>query len=434
MRLMTGILAATVALALPQASAPSVMDLLQTPGELTRADLEAIRSLTADLIVGQSFMSYGGFGGGMVTVGPGPRVRSILYGDRATEWPGLGARRCDGTELDGELILRWERAGSMWQVTAFGSTEPRVMDGMFDLWNIDAGRIEDAGFRDVDGVEARGLRYPYAVPQRADFEAQWQTIWFDTRTGLPLHYAIAIEGPEAMDYGYFLAWAPGWQREPAPEMERPDCVPTHGPRTGPQSPAERAELADALRRTYADADVFTLRADRRMRPTEPDRDRVTIVDLAPHEATNRVRWHRSITCGRERGVAEWECWRRTAQTLADVVAPVGKMVDPPGCPGVARNIEVGPNVPASILPEVADLVRSVGVESDTMPTTSCGIVWKRLGMPQLCEVSAVEVRGSGQYTISAWVGPAHLLMLHVRRNCVAGSCALSLSGCHDLMR
>jgi len=227
MRAMTKALVGVMTLALSQTSPPGVAELLSAPGELSPADVEAVVTLTSDLIVGKTFMSYGGFGGGTLTVGPGPRAGAMYYGDRATEWPGVPARSCDGTPQAGELVLEWELIGTTWQVTPYASPDPRVMDGMFDLWGIEPGLVQDAGSRDVEGVTLRGLRYPYAPPQGARFKAEWQTLWLDSRTGMPLRYEIAIESPDAMDYGYYFAWAPGWDRRPDSAIERPDCIPVY---------------------------------------------------------------------------------------------------------------------------------------------------------------------------------------------------------------
>lgn len=199
--------------------------LLDGPGPLTPGEVDAVLEAASKVIVGKSFMSYGGFGGGTFTVGEGPRVRSAYYGDRATEWTGTAARRCDGTPMDGELSLEWAMDRSGWTATATADNQPRLLDAMFELWSVEIELVEDAGFREVDGIRLRGLRYPFQPHQGAQFEASSQSIWFDPRTRLPVRYEIEIRSPEPMDYGYFLAYAPGWAGGPDPTAERPDCIP-----------------------------------------------------------------------------------------------------------------------------------------------------------------------------------------------------------------
>jgi hypothetical protein len=95
---------------------------------------------------------------------------------------------------------------------------------MFDLWRLPTTSVNDAGLRQIDGIDARGLRYPYVPPAGAQFEASSQSLWFDLRTGLPLRHEIEIKSPEPIDYGYFLVHLPGWQAGPDAAAPRPDCI------------------------------------------------------------------------------------------------------------------------------------------------------------------------------------------------------------------
>lgn len=220
------LLVASLTLLLAQGPTTALTGLLSQSEPLTRADLDALREAAAGLLENKTFFTYGGFGGGTMTVGAGPRMKAAYYGDRATEWTGLPARSCDGERLEGELVVEWESTRAGWGAAPRASTEPRIFDDMFKLWDLPASSIQDAGFQEFDGLEVRGLRYPYDPPTGSQFDASWQTLWFEPRTGLPVRYEIEVEAPEQIDYGYFLAHALGWQGGPDAAMPRPDCVPT----------------------------------------------------------------------------------------------------------------------------------------------------------------------------------------------------------------
>lgn len=223
---MNRLLVGLVALLLGWASQVSPADLLARAEPLSREQMAALARVTGELLVGKSFITYGGFGGGTVTIGAGPRVRTVYYGNRLIEWTGAPARTCAGAEMNGGLVVEWEMDRSGWHATARASTEPRILDGMFQFWVLPATSIRDAGLREFEGLVLRGFRYPYEPPTGTRFEASWQSLWFDPRTGLPVRYEIEIEAPDEMNYGYFLAYAPGWQAGPDPTQRRPDCIPS----------------------------------------------------------------------------------------------------------------------------------------------------------------------------------------------------------------
>lgn len=220
-------LVATISL---QAPGPTATAVLAQQAELSPDEIARLLGEVSRELVGKSFFTYGGFGGGALTVGAGPRVRMIRQGDRVEEWLGVPARRCDGERLDGELMVEWRSERSGWRATARATSTPRVLDGMFELWQLEPELIGDAGFREIDGIKVRGLRYPYEPAPGMQFEASWQSVWFDVRTALPVRYEIAIEAPEAMDYGYFFAHAPGYEIRPDTGLARPDCVESPWPR------------------------------------------------------------------------------------------------------------------------------------------------------------------------------------------------------------
>lgn len=158
---MKRIIGVAALLATLQAPTAPERDLLLQAETLDSEQIGTVIALTAQSIVGRTFFTYGGFGGGQLTIGDGPRLRYFRQGDRMTEWTGFPAKWCDGSAATGELVLEWQQDESGWQVKALGSDEERPFDAMFELWGQAPGKVEDAGFRYIDGIQVRGLRYPY---------------------------------------------------------------------------------------------------------------------------------------------------------------------------------------------------------------------------------------------------------------------------------
>lgn len=208
----------------------------------------------------------------------------------------------------------------------------------------------------------------------------------------------------------------------------------YGPHMGPQSPEEYAELADAVTRLYGDEEAaWSLRAPPVWKPVLPGADRSVTVDLAAHEAVGRVSWHRSVNCSRSFGEHAWRCWGQAAATLADVAELPGSIAGQPGCSAIARNITVGRDVGASVIPALSDFVRSMGVSPARIQEASCRSTWTRLGRPALCEISAIRSPEPDRFRVSASIGPGHFLVLKIRRECADDACALSLSGCAEVI-
>lgn len=204
----------------PQLDALAAQDPLG--GERLARTLEAL----AALLPGRSFMAYGGFGGGVVTLGPGPQVVRLDQDTRSTEWTGRPAVACDGRSLEGELALEWESGRRGWRAEASAWSRPHPFDPVLDLWRVPVGQVADAGFRDLEGLRVRGLEYPHDPPPGTRYEATRQSLWFDVHSGLPVRWELHVTGPETVSYGYYFVHAPAWDRGPGPELERPDCVDT----------------------------------------------------------------------------------------------------------------------------------------------------------------------------------------------------------------
>lgn len=182
--------------------------------------LEATRTAMAH----KAFTMYGGFAGGTVELDASGRPRFFQQGAQVTEWTHRRAVACDGATLAGDLVIEWEVRANAWQGHPRLSTGQEPLSPVFALWESPPGQIEDAGFREVDGVRARGLRYRYERPPTAKFEADRQVVWFDVGTLLPLRYELEIQSPEPMAYGYFLALVSGVALGPSSEIPRPACV------------------------------------------------------------------------------------------------------------------------------------------------------------------------------------------------------------------
>ena len=198
--------------------------LLASPTALSEQDLATVLKATQSALANKAFFLYGGFSGGEVQLDADARLQFFRQGTTVTEWTRVPAVTCDGTALERDLIIQWERHANEWQGMAREARGHEPTSTMFTLWDVTPREIEDLGLKDIEGIGLRGLGFAYEPPARAQFDARRQVLWFDPRTLLPVRWEISLELPESIVYGYFLAYAPGLQMGPPADVQRPDCV------------------------------------------------------------------------------------------------------------------------------------------------------------------------------------------------------------------
>jgi hypothetical protein len=211
-------------LVLSQTPEPLERDVLAQAGPLDRQGVAEALATVRNAAAGKTFILYGGFGGANVRLGEDGRVRFVQHGDKVTEYTYRQARGCDGELLAGTLVIEWERNRGEWTATSRESRDFEALEPVFRLLSPDPLVVEDAGLAEIEGVPVRGLSYPYEPHPNAEFQARRQIMWFDLRTLLPMRHVVLIEGPREMQYGYYLAHAPGLDIGPRPRTEAPNCV------------------------------------------------------------------------------------------------------------------------------------------------------------------------------------------------------------------
>jgi hypothetical protein len=246
---------------------PSARDILNTDRPLQPAEVAAVLAGVRAALSGKTFRwSY-------VPNGPGPEVlmgangrprfvRTVSGydygsvgeavdrdGNRAqsrqsghvdvvtfTEYTGRTARKCDGTLLDGELVIEYEHKNTDdgWTVKARARTLREVGAPVFGIL---AGNtpVESGNRRSFDDRVGRALVAPWTLPPGAEPSAPplsgaRQSLWIDTVSMLPLRWSIAVPAapgqgtPAIPDYSLLFTYDSSLDLRPPDIVLSNDCV------------------------------------------------------------------------------------------------------------------------------------------------------------------------------------------------------------------
>jgi hypothetical protein len=153
-----------------------------------------------------------------------------------TEYTGRSARKCDGTAVDGDLVIEYEHKSSdnRWTVTARTRAPHEFAAPLFDML---AGVIpaESGDRRSFGDRVGRALVAPWTLPPGAMPGGPLpagitQSLWIDTVSLLPLRWSISMpampeRGAPAMpDYGLSFTYDPSLDLRPPDDVVSPDCI------------------------------------------------------------------------------------------------------------------------------------------------------------------------------------------------------------------
>ncbi len=231
---------------------------LANPTPLEPVRTEAFLRAAQAQFAYRAFRIHGGFGDGEIQTGADGHIlyrgRRLIDHDgneryEIEEYTNEPATKCAGQEavqfsppVGPETVLKitWVNSNGRW--TATGHTAYRPETGGYPLlpWVKPAALVEDAGLRLIRGRPARGVRYPYLLPERAQpalgqqFPMTTQVLWFDIETLLPERWGGEIDDPALRqqlldgtgyaDYGYFFDYDEELELTPPSNSEKPDCV------------------------------------------------------------------------------------------------------------------------------------------------------------------------------------------------------------------
>jgi hypothetical protein len=152
-----------------------------------------------------------------------------------TDYTGRPAKTCNGTPIDGELILQYEHRSTdnRWTVQARTRRAVEELSPPFDML---AGMmtLELGERRQVNGRPARALVAPFH-PAGQPLSDQpppvmTQSLWIDTVSLLPLRWSIYVPAapaqgiPAIPDYGLFFIYDPSIDLRPPDGLSPPDCI------------------------------------------------------------------------------------------------------------------------------------------------------------------------------------------------------------------
>jgi hypothetical protein len=154
-----------------------------------------------------------------------------------TDYTGRSARKCDGTAVDGELVLEYERRSSddHWTVTARTRTPHDFAASLFDML---AGTtpVEAPPWRSSADRVGRAFVAPWKLPPGAQAGGPLppgvtQMLWIDTGSLLPLRWSISIPAmpeqgiPAIPGYGLLFTYDSSLDLQPPGDVAPPDCMP-----------------------------------------------------------------------------------------------------------------------------------------------------------------------------------------------------------------
>jgi hypothetical protein len=153
-----------------------------------------------------------------------------------TEYTGRPARKCDGTAVDGELVIEYEHRSSddRWTVQARTPTPLEFAGSLFDML---AGvtPVETGNRRSLGDRVGRALVAPWKWPPGVQPGAPLpvgvsQSLWIDTVSLLPLRWSISMPAmpergaPAIPDYGLSFTYDTSLDLRPPDDILSPDCV------------------------------------------------------------------------------------------------------------------------------------------------------------------------------------------------------------------
>ena len=252
---------------------PSPRDLLNTDRPLTPSEIAAVLNASQRAIAGRTLrllrgrstvggievlmgrlgrprlihmsgVVEGGIVYGMASgaVGPAPPPPTHYVEKRTTiiDYTARPARRCDGSAMAGELVVRYEYHGAIdaWTATAHAETVETGMVMWTHPFRMLSGvtPVTSGERKPIDGRWARGFvaRWtpPHGGPQQVELtgdplpnvigaRAPWvpiQTLWIDTKSLLPVRWETSDLGDD-----YTLTYERLDPRPPA-GVRAPDCI------------------------------------------------------------------------------------------------------------------------------------------------------------------------------------------------------------------
>jgi hypothetical protein len=152
-----------------------------------------------------------------------------------TDYTGRPARKCDGTALDEEFVIEYERRSpdNQWTAKARTRTPMEPLSPPFEMLDGTIS-LETGERRQIGDRMARALIAPWRLPAGVQSggalpPGMTQSLWIDNVSMLPLRWSISIPAmpdgtPAIPDYGLSFTYDPSIDVRPPDGVTAPDCI------------------------------------------------------------------------------------------------------------------------------------------------------------------------------------------------------------------
>ena len=146
------------------------------------------------------------------------------------------AKRCDGTDLGGELVVEYEHTSTddRWTATARTRTASEIFTPVFDLLTgvipTESGDIARVGDHTARALVGAFRLPPGAIPGSPLQARMRQSLWIDTTSLLPVRWSLIVPPapelgmPPNVDYGYWFTYDAASELRPPDGITAPTCV------------------------------------------------------------------------------------------------------------------------------------------------------------------------------------------------------------------
>ena len=178
--------------------------------------------------------AVGGAGGDTSLSGRSDAVRHVDI-ITFTDFTGTPARKCDGSAIDGELVIEYEHRSDTdrWTVKARRATMHEFAGALFDVLS-GSSPIESGERRRIGDRETRALRSAFRPPSDSNSDPVMseatQSLWIDLETLLPVRWSLSIPAvpergiPAIPDYGLSFTYG-AFDLQPPDGITPPTCLP-----------------------------------------------------------------------------------------------------------------------------------------------------------------------------------------------------------------
>ena len=209
--------------------------LLMKTADLSVSELARVQEAFESAVDGRTFRVAGlpGYGDPSLDVlmdKHGLKYVRSRYGpdiEAFDDYTGVQAVGCDGSSLDGELVIKYGRSSDhlQWMTLARTRTNREPLEDYSDVFNLGprSGRLENMGGRQARAIVAHWTPTFETTAGATEMPAVDQVLWIDVDSLLPIRWELAHDGV-AFNCGFLLIQDPSLVLHPPEGVPKPTCV------------------------------------------------------------------------------------------------------------------------------------------------------------------------------------------------------------------